>query len=195
MSDNLISIDDGRGNQTFVGSPRPQVVMGAAAATLPVVFAQISDTLPPEPSGAPLSLQQLYPSQTYDSRQFKALNLIERARVTLVDALNFDPSANFLQFDQEIMRARAILLKAFMYRDIGEGYAAVVNAVIWALANRKPGLPSRRQINVISKSMQRLISGPYIHFDTSMQILDDLEGADLDIEPPSLDILIEGFDD
>jgi hypothetical protein len=92
------------------------------------------------------------------------------------------------------MRARAILLKAFVYRDIGEGYAAVVNAVIWALANRKPGLPSRRQINVILTSMGRLISGPYIHFDTSMQILDDLEEADLDIEPPSLDILIEGFD-
>lgn len=195
MSDNLISIDEGRGSQTFVGSLRPQAIAGAAAPTLPVVFAQVSDTLPPEPSGAPLSLQQLYPSQTDDSRQFKALNLIERARVTLLDALNFDPSANFLQFDQEIMRARAILLKAFMYRDIGEGYASVVNAVIWALANRKPGLPSRRQINVISTSMERLICGPYIHFDTSMQILDDLEGADLDIESPSLDILIEGFDD
>jgi hypothetical protein len=194
MSDNLISIDEGRGNQTFVGSFRPQVIMGAAAATLPVGFAQVSDALPPEPSGAPLSLQQLYPSQTDDSRQFKALNLIERARVALLDALNFDPSANFLQFDQEIMRARAVLLKAFMYRDIGDGYAAVVNAVIWALANRKPGLPSRRQISVISTSMERLISGPYIHFDTSMQILDDLEEADLDIEPPSLDILIEGFD-
>jgi hypothetical protein len=167
--------------------------MGAAAATLPVAFAQVSDTLPAKLSGAPLSLQQLYPSQTDDSRQFKALNLLERARVTLLDALNFDPSANFLQFDQEIMRARAILLKAFMYRDIGDGYAAVVNAVIWALANRKSGSPSRRQINVISASMERLISGPYIHFDTSMQILDDLEGADLDIEPPSLDILIEGF--
>jgi hypothetical protein len=195
MSDNVISIDQGRDNQTFVGSPRPQVNMGAAAATLPVVFAQVSDTPPHEAYSAPLSLQQLYPEQHDDSLQLKALNLIERARVTLLDALNFDPSANFLQFDQEIMRARALLLKAFMYRDIGEGYAAVVNAAIWALANRKPCLPSRRQINVISASLQRLISGPYIHFDTSMQILDDMEEADLDIEPPSLDILIEGFDD
>jgi hypothetical protein len=194
MSENVISIEEGRGNQTFVGSSRPQVIMGATAATLPVVYAHVSGTTSPESSGAPLSLQQLYPEQTDDSRLLKALNLIERARVTLLDALNSDPTANFLQFDQEIMRARAILLKAFVYRDIGEGYAAVVNAVIWALANRKPGLPSRRQINVILTSMGRLISGPYIHFDTSMQILDDLEEADLDIEPPSLDILIEGFD-
>jgi hypothetical protein len=194
MSDNVISIDEGRGSQTFVGSLRPQVIMGAAAAALPAVFAHVSDTPPLGASGVPLSVQQLYPEQTDDSRQLKALNLLERARITLLDALNFDPSGNFLQFDQEIMRARAILLRAFMYRDIGEGYAAVVNAVIWALANRKPGLPSRRQINVISASMERLISGPYIHFDTSMQILDDLEEADLDIEPPSLDILIEGYD-
>jgi len=193
MSHNLISIAGGRSNQTFVGSSLPQVIMGAAVATLSAV-SQVSETQPPESSGTPLSLQQLYPSQTDDSRQFKALNLIERARVTLLEALIFDPSVNFLQFDQEIMRARAILVKAFMYRDIGDGYAAVVNAVIWALANRVPGSPSRRQINVISTSMERLISGPYIHFDTSMQILDDLEEADLDIEPPSLDILIEGFD-
>jgi len=112
-----------------------------------------------------------------------------------VGALNFDPTTDFFQFDQEIMRARAIFLKAFMYRDIGEGYAALVNAVIWALANRKHGSPSRRQINVISSSMERLISGPYLHFDTSMQIMDDLEEADLDIEPLSLDMLTEEFDE
>ena len=34
-----------------------------------------------------------------------------------------------------------------------------------------------------------------MHFDTAMQIMDDLEDADLDIEPQTLDILTAELDD
>jgi hypothetical protein len=125
----------------------------------------------------------------------KGLNLIERARVCLQNALKFDPSTEFFLFDQEVMKTRALLVKAFQYRNIGDGYAALVNAIIWALANRKPSQPSKRQISVISASLDRLTNGPYMHFDTAMQVMDEMEEADLDIEPPSLDILTAEFDD
>jgi hypothetical protein len=125
----------------------------------------------------------------------KGLSLIERARTTLQNALLFDPSTSFFVFDQEIMRSRALLVKAFEYRDIGEGYAAVVNALIWGLVNRKPNSPSRRQISVISTALDRLTNGPYMHFDTAMQVMDDLEDADIEIEPPTLDLLTAELDD
>src|SRR5271157_2408301 len=114
MSHEVISIDKGRGNQTPIESPRSYATTGAMAATLPAVFVRDTDTLPLESSRAPLSIQQLYPEQIDESRLLKALNLIERARECLVCALNFDPTTEFVQFDQEIMRARAIFLKAFM---------------------------------------------------------------------------------
>ncbi|MGD0787115.1 MAG: hypothetical protein ABR898_03955 [Terracidiphilus sp.] len=195
MNSNVVSIDKRRDNQTSLDSPQPYPTDSAVPATLLVLYAEVPSSHPPETTGRILSAQQLYLDHTDDSRLLRALNLVERARLSLQDALSFDPSNDFVSFDQEIMKTRALLLKAFRYREIGEGYAALVNAVIWALANRKPGSPSRRQVNVIATSLDRLTNGPYMHFDTSMQIMDDLEEAGLDIEPPSLDILTAELDD
>jgi hypothetical protein len=195
MSKNVISIATGRGSQTPLGSSQPYTTDSAAPATLRILYAEVPDSLPAETHGRTLSPQQLYPEHFDDSRLLKALNLIERARVDLQNALSLDSSNDFFSFDQEIMRVRALLVKAFRYREIGEGYAALINAIIWALANRKPSSPSKRQINVISTSLDRLAKGPYMHFDTAMQVMDELEDADLSIEPPTLDILTAELDD
>lgn len=195
MNHNVISIDKGRSNQTPLGSSLPYLSDSAVPAGLRVSYADASDVPPLGHATKFLSLQQLYPDLSEESRMLKGLSLIERARVTLQKALIFDPSDNFFVFDQEVMKSRALLVKAFEYRDIGEGYAALVNALIWALGNRKPNTPSRRQINVISAAIDRLTNGPYIHFDTAMQVMDDLEDADLDIEPPTLDVLTAELDE
>jgi len=195
MSNNVISISKGRSSQTPVETSQAYLSDSVVPASLKVSYAEVYDAPPPGPGMKSLSLQQLYPDLPEGSRMLKGLGLIERARVTLQNALAFDPLSSFFVFDQEIMRSRALLVKAFEYRDIGEGYAALVNALIWALANRKPNSPSRRQINVISAAVDRLTNGPYMHFDTAMQIMDDLEDADLDIEPPILDVLTEELDD
>jgi hypothetical protein len=120
---------------------------------------------------------------------------VERASLSLQNALTLDPATEFISFDLEIMTARSLLLNAFRYRDIGDGYAAIINAVVWALSNRGPKALSRRQINVIVNSLERISKGPFLHFDTSMQVLDELEEADLNIEPPSLDLLTADLDD
>jgi hypothetical protein len=195
MRNNVIAIEKGRGNQTPLGGVSAYSSSGAAPATLPVVYAEVPDSHRTETRGVNLSPRDLYPEFLDDSRLLKALGLIERIRLILQGALSLDPSDDFFSFDQEVMKARALLEKVFRYREIGEGFAALINANIWALANRSPGSPSKRQINTILASLDRLANGPYMHFDTAMQVMDDLEGADLDIEPPSLDILISELDD
>ena len=102
MTNNVVSIDQGRGNQTPVGSSQAYLSGSAAPASLKVSYAEHYDAPPTEPSKKSLSLQQLYPDLPEDSRMMKGLNLIERARATLQNALIFDPSANFFSFDQEI---------------------------------------------------------------------------------------------
>jgi hypothetical protein len=195
MSNNVILIDKRRGNQTPLESSHAYSTDSALPASLSVSYADIYNAPPLRPANKVLSLQQLYPELSEDSRMLRALNLIERARKTLQGALIFDPSTSFFVFDQEIMRSRALLVKAFEYRDIGEGYAALINALIWALGNRKPNSPSRRQTSVMSAALDRLTNGPYMQFDTAMQVMDELEDADLDIEPPTLDILTAELDD
>ena len=192
---NIISITKGRGNQTLLGSSQAYLTDSVLPAGLAVSYADVKDSPPLSLANKHLSLQELYPDLPEDSRMRRGMSLVERARLTLQNALIFDPTTSFFVFDQEIMRARAFLVKAFDYREIGEGYAALVNALIWAIGNRKPGSPSRRQINAIMSALDRLTNGPYMHFDTAMQVMDDLEDVDLDIEPPTLDILTAELDD
>jgi hypothetical protein len=195
MSDNVVSINKGRDNLTPQGSSQPYVAGSAIRATFTASYNDVPDTHSAPSSDKVLNLQQLYPESSEDSRMLKGLNLIERARLNLRTSLDIDPVTSFFVFDQEIMKTRALLVKAFQFREIGEGYAALVNAVIWALGNREKASPSRRQINVISNSLDRLINGPYMHFDTAMQIMDELEDADLNIEPASLDLLTAELND
>ena len=129
-----------------------------------------------------------------ETRLIKALDYVERASLSLRNALAFDPSGQFIPFDQELIAARSLLLLSFRYREIGDGYAAIINASIWALANRGAAGLSKRQVNVIIGALERVSGGPLLHFDTAMQVLDELEAAELDIEPPTLDLLTDELD-
>jgi hypothetical protein len=100
-------------------------------------------------------------------------------------------SNTLVDIDTELMKSRILLSKAFGYRDsLGEGYAGIVNAAAWALANASADLPSRRQIRVLGEVLEKLRSLPYMRFDSAMKLMDQLESEGFDIEPPSLDDLL-----
>jgi hypothetical protein len=195
MSSKVVAIDSAMYNQTSFGSTESYPSSDAVQAASPFNdYPAIGSNAQPRTPTPPLSPMDLYSEQLDDSRVMKAIALIERVRVTLQGAVGLDPGLEFIEFDQAIMSARALLLNAFQYRQIGEGYASIVNATSWALANRQTGGPTRKQLNVISTTLKHLVNGPYLHFDTAMRLMDELELAELDIEPPSLDLLTSELD-
>ena len=142
-----------------------------------------------------LTAQELYSDREPDSIFSKAFESLMHAISALRVAQGFDSMDEFLFFDLEIMKAKTFLLSAFKLREIGDGYTALVNAIIWALTNRSPGGPTGKQLGVIVAALDRLQHAPYMHFDSAMTIMDNLEEAGLDIEPISLDLLMVGNDD
>lgn len=154
----------------------------------------VSDAVELSGHGPSLGPQQLY-SDVDDSLRFHVVNLLQRARSALLQALQYDPSSEFARFDQEIMVARALLVRALNCREIGAGFTAVVNAATWAIANRDAGSFSKRQISAIVEALNRVAWSPYLHFDTAMSILDALEDVDLNIESPTLELITAELDD
>ena len=166
---------------------------GTGSAEFAVQVA-LSDAADSSVCGPSLGPQQLY-SDVDDSLRFHVVNLLQRARSALLQALQYDPSSEFTRFDQEMMIARALLVRALNCREIGAGFTAVVNAATWAIANRDAGPLSKRQINAVIEALNRVLWSPYLHFDTAMSILDALEEVDLNIESPALELITAELDD
>lgn len=192
MSSNVVSIDS---RESFTSSRDQTFGTGLRGSVRELaVVAEVVESRSFSQTGE-LKLKQLYSELGDESRLIKALSAIERAKLCLESAARIDSELNYVAFDLELMSARSLLLNAFRYRDLGDGYAAVINATIWALSNRGTHRFTRRQINVLVAALNRVSEGPYLHFDTTSQILDELEDAELDIEPPSLDLLTRDLDD
>jgi hypothetical protein len=137
-----------------------------------------------------LGSRELYPALEHeDSYAGAALRVLDKVLGHIERAVAINDS--YLESDTELMKARIQLSRAFDYREaLGQGYAALVNATIWGLANASVELPSSRQLRILGQVLGRLRNGPYMHFDTAMILMDELESEGFDIEPAALDELL-----
>jgi hypothetical protein len=191
----IVAIDTGKRWETTALEDRRDQSTGSASAPLQVNLAAVSERVQPYLSATELKPRDLYPDAELDSVVANALRFADRAKSALEAARETNPIDNFFSFDEQIITAHALIAKAFRYRNIGDGFAAIINALNWALANRTPGSPNNRQLSVMLETLDRLIEGPFIHFDTAMTIMDELENAELEIDPPVLDLLTSSLDD
>jgi hypothetical protein len=122
-------------------------------------------------------------------------HLLQEARAALTRATEFDPSAEFVPFDQQVMIARSFIGRALNCRQIGQGFTAVVNAINWALANRVGASLTKKQVVGLIGAVDRILWSPYMHFDTAMSVLDELETLGLTIESPTLELITTELDD
>jgi len=66
----------------------------------------------------------------------------------------------------------------------------LVNAIIWSLKNKDTDVLSRKQVSVVLEAIKELKRKPLMHFDTATGLIDQLEEADLTVEPCMLDGMI-----
>lgn len=191
----VVAIDSAKDWETAAPDHSPDSGTGATQVVTRANLARLLDSSHSQESKAELTPRDLYADAPADSRIARALDLIERAKKVLEKARDTDRAENFFEFDEQLITAHALLKKAFRCREIGDGYAAIINALNWALANRPADSLNKRQLGSMLAALERLLHGPFIHFDSAMAIMDELETAELDIEPPALALLTSSLDD
>jgi len=90
-----------------------------------------------------------------------------------------------------MMRARCHLRDLFALREIGDGFGATINAIIWGIHNKDAEVLTTRQLSLVIEVLNELRKKPLLHFDSAMKLVDQLEDSDLDTEPSTLDSFIE----
>jgi hypothetical protein len=171
----------------------PTVSNAGTGSSEPVVNVGISARDIGPVSNAWLGPQQLY-GDIDDSLLSHVSQLLQQARSALRQAAQLDPSSEFAQFDQQIMIARTFIGRALNCRDIGQGFTSVVNAMNWALANRGEAALTKKQLAALLGALDRVSWSPYLHFDTAMAVLDELETVGLNIESPTLEMITAELD-
>jgi len=121
--------------------------------------------------------------------------LIARCTEHIEAAAKIDAKADFIGYDEELIRAKDFLRKLFALRDIGDGFAAVINAVLCAVANGEEKALSAKQLSALQNVLKQLRKRPMMHFDSATPLLDELEDSDLNIEPPFIGALTGFLDE
>jgi hypothetical protein len=138
-----------------------------------------------------LQATDLYPfSEVEDGAVLQALRLLGTCIEFLRAVQEINGEVDYIAFDEQLMRARAALRDLFALRRIGDGFGALVSAILWALENGETEVLSRRQISAVIESLRALRRRPMMHFDSAMLLIDELEGAGLAVEPGAIDSLV-----
>jgi hypothetical protein len=139
---------------------------------------------------ADVTVQELYPrlASTAPLAIHKALDLLSDCERYATAALDQLRAGRVLDSDGEIEHLHAQLPEAFAC-SLGEGFKSIINAIQVALANRKQPL-DEIQIVEIRDVIRRIQNAPYMSFNESTRLEDQLETANLDVGLESLNGLI-----
>lgn len=139
---------------------------------------------------SPIDIDQLYPEQGATSPVLAtALSLLTSAIDSLAKSTIAIGRGELIESDEEAMRCQAVLPELFCCRELGDGFASVVNAVKLAFRNSGGTLFSKSQLEAMQIALGRIRAEPYLNFEIAVEIIAYLEDANLVVDPPGLDCL------
>ena len=114
----------------------------------------------------------------------RALVLLSEGETRLQKAQELLVEEDDLSADYEITLFQGNLPELFCCRVISDGFAAVIVALHHALKNRLGSPLTSDQIFVVLKSVQRLRKEPFLVYDKALNIIDSMDAAGLQTDPP-----------
>jgi len=163
---------------TKVLEMRPSDFTGAASVTGTLDFENHS--LPQVVNASPISMDLLYQGREAGSRQFiRALELLDQASESLSEARAAHDDGDRIGSASEVLRFEQLLQPLFECRDIGDGYANVINTIHFAIANLKGELLSEAQITALWRIIRELAEGPFLSFSDSLVFVKQLDTVGL----------------
>jgi hypothetical protein len=133
-----------------------------------------------------IGIDKLYPATPESvSDLLRAIGLLADAVEYLNRARSCVEGAP-MKADQEINHLRLLLPKLFSCRQIGDGFASVINSVHFAFINLRGSVLSTPQINAIWRILRELRSKPFLSFHESLESVEQLQEVGLNIYPEVL---------
>jgi hypothetical protein len=123
-----------------------------------------------------ISIGVLYQAREAGSKNFnRALELLEEASEALSEAKVAVESKDLVARASEVMRFERLLAPLFECREIGEGFANVINAVHMSIANLHGEPLDDDQIIALWRIVREVASAPFFGFQESLKFVRDLE--------------------
>jgi hypothetical protein len=124
----------------------------------------------------------------------RALPRLEIASDHLQDAISAHENGDLVGADLSVLRLNGVLAGLFLSRGLGDGFGALVNALLSSLENLN-GLPmSLDQIRACKRVIGVLRGEPYIDFSSATTQMDILEDVGLSIEPAGYEYIADWLD-
>lgn len=150
-----------------------------------------SERISAKESAASISAVDLYiDAEVLSPTLVRGLGLLEEAAVLVgqsIQAVEGDP---FLS-DMHTQKLRPILRRLFICRSIGDGFGAIVDALISGLDNNR-GLPlDRRRLSAILNALLTLQREPFLTFTSAIKVIEEIESVGFSTEPPGFEHLAD----
>jgi hypothetical protein len=137
-------------------------------------------------------LDLLYPlkSESFPTL-FVASRLLAKAMDLIETSIEAHQLGNEFAKDDCANQLAALLPELFCCRDIGEGYGALIIAIHYGLRNRGAELLTEDQLISIRYAIRKLSATPFISFEDSLPLIEDMERTALIVEPRELEYLAD----
>jgi hypothetical protein len=142
-----------------------------------------------------ISIDSLYPTQEGVSAELRtALRLLGLAGDRLDEALELSAAADSIGADDSVQRLAALLPELFCCRSLGDGFGGVINGIQCAWINQDGSALTRQQLEKVRWVIRRLREEPFIAELKALELLQELERAGLNVEPPGMEVLTDWLD-
>jgi hypothetical protein len=144
----------------------------------------------------PISVYKLYGDREALRPEFRmALQLLSEARGRVDAASESIRNGAQIAADDSMQYLQAIVHELFCLRDIGEGYACIVNALISAFENLGQSPANEVQIRAIQHAIYGIEDAPFMSIEASLSLISKLDEAGFVTEPTEMKYLSDLLDD
>jgi hypothetical protein len=160
--------------------------------------------LAPKISGSPedspatsgrISIDDLYPGLGASETLSRSLSLLAQAQERINEANEQIKLQNPVAADDAMQRLQAFLPELFCCRTLGDGFGAIINAVLLGLQNSEGQPLNERQIEVIGRALRTVRNEPFLSFESALQVIEKLNEADLRTNPQAFPYLADWLSD
>lgn len=131
-------------------------------------------------NASPISMDILYQGREAGSQQFlRAVELLGEACESLSEARAALAEGDKVGSASGVARFEQLLQPLFECRNIGDGYANVVNTIHFAIANLKGDLLTEAQITTLWRIIREIAGGPFLSFRDSLVFVKQLDKVGL----------------
>jgi hypothetical protein len=123
-----------------------------------------------------------------------ALRGLAAAKEAAQESLESLERGELIASDESMQRLQALLPELFYCRQLGDGYGAIVNALRFSFENAA-GVPlAEDQIKAVKYVVERIRHEPFLQFEKAAALVEKLEDAGLNVDPPAFAALGELLD-